>query len=67
MGTARDSTYNINYTVKWSLISGHSPWVEVRPEREDPHEWIGEKEEKKIGQDPSRMWALRIRPDGMGP
>jgi len=67
MGTASDSTYSINDTAQWSLISGHSPWEEVRPEREDPHEWIGEKKEKKIGRDPSRMWALRTSPYGVGP
>jgi len=67
VGTASDSTYSINYTVQWSLISGHSPWVDykTRTWRAPWVDWC--KGRKKTGHDPSRMWALRTSPYVAGP
>ena len=67
MGTASDSTYCINYTVQWSLISGHSPWVDYKTRmwRSPWVDWW--KEGEKTGHDPSRMWALRTSPYVAGP
>jgi len=46
MGMASSSMYSINYTTQQSSKAGTPHERTIRPESEDPHEWIGAKGEK---------------------
>ena len=46
MGMASSSMYSINYTTQWSFKAGTPHEWAIRPECEDPLEWIGVKGEK---------------------
>jgi len=46
MGMASSGMYSINYTTQWSFKGGTPYEWTIRPECEDPHEWIGVKGKK---------------------